>query len=318
MKNQVQSNALKIIYFGTSDFAVTAFRLLVQNGYNIIAVVTQPEKPIGRAKMVVPGPVKKIATENNIPVFEPHNLKNDEEFLKHFKSLNPDICIVAAYGKIIPSQILEMPRFGFLNIHPSLLPKYRGPSPIQTSIMNGDEETGVTIMKLDEGMDHGPVLAITNYRLPITKTYKEAEEELAYEGAKLLLEAIPKYIAGEIELREQEHSEATLTKLLDRKDGKIDWKKSAGEIYNKIRALNPEPGTWTIWREKILNIKFGEVLSREATETPGTIVSVDNQIAVATSKCYLVLKQIQLEGRKEMDVKAFLNGHPDFPGSALE
>lgn len=318
MKNQDQSNPPKITYFGTSDFAVTAFKLLIQNGYNITAVITQPEKPVGRAKMVVPSPVKKAALENNILVFEPHNLKNNDEFLKHFKLLDSDVGIVASYGKIIPSQILEMPRLGFLNIHPSLLPKYRGPSPIQTAILNGDMETGVTIMKLDEGMDSGPVLENIKYKIQPEKYYKEIESELAYEGAKLLLEILPRYIAAKINPKEQDHSKTTFTKMLDRKDGKINWNKPAYEIFNQIRALNPEPGTWAKWKDRVFNIKSGLTLPKESAEIPGTVINVDNQIAVATSKCYLILKQIQLEGGKEMDVKAFLNGHPDFLGSKLE
>jgi methionyl-tRNA formyltransferase len=267
----------------------------------------------------MPSPIKKAALENNIPVFEPHNLKNDEEFFKQFKHLNPDLCIVAAYGRIIPSRYLELPKYGFLNIHPSLLPIYRGPSPVQSAIMNGDEETGVSIMKIDEQMDHGPILGITNYELRVTNYYKETENELAEEGAKLLLEVLPKYITGEIKPYDQDHAKATFTKMIVRHDGKIDWNKTAEEIYNQIRALNPEPGTWTTWNGKTLNIRSAEILNESADEmeVPGTVKKINNFIAVATKKCYLILKQIQLEGGKEMDVKLFVNGHPDFLDSVL-
>ena len=153
----MEKSNFKIIFFGTSSFAVPAFKYLVQNGYNVVAVVTQPEKPTGRQRITMPSPVKKAAVELNIPILELHSLKDEESF-KKFKHLNPDICIVAAYGKLIPSQYLEIPRYRFLNIHPSLLPKYRGPSPVQAAIINGDEETGVSIMLIDEQMDHGSIL----------------------------------------------------------------------------------------------------------------------------------------------------------------
>ena len=315
-----QPKSTKIVFFGTSDFAVPALKNLVTFGYQMTAVITQPEKPIGRARVILPSPIKKTALEYHIRVFEPHSLKKDEEFLKQFKHLNPDVCIVAAYGKIIPSQYLEIPKYGFINIHPSLLPKYRGPSPIQTAIKNSDKETGVTIMKLDAEMDHGPLLASQEFSISKFQfsNQKELEQELAKIGAELLIETLPKYINGEIKPTEQDHGQATFTKLLIREDGRIDWNKTDEEINNQIRALNPEPGTWTTWQSKILNIKTVELsTSQTDNHIPGTIFRVDKQIAVATPKCYLILKQIQLEGGKEMDAKDFLNGHPDFLGSKL-
>ena len=325
MKNQAQSKSPKIVFFGTSQFAVPALKSLINFGYNIVAAITQPEKPVGRARVVMPSPVKKVATENHISIFEPHNLRKDEKFFEEFKSLNPDLCIVAAYGKIIPSRYLEIPKFGFLNIHPSLLPKYRGPSPIQTAIMYGDKETGVTIIKMDEQADHGPIISIVKHRVSNNRNYKEVEEDLAKLGAELVIDTLPKYIAGEIKPKEQDHSKATFTKLITREDGRIDWDKTAEEIYNQIRALNPEPGTWTKWKGKILNILEADYLDVQLPSnleaerpSPSTVAKVDNKIAIVTSKCYLILKQIQLEGGKEMDAKAFINGHPDFLNSILE
>ncbi|OGN00556.1 MAG: methionyl-tRNA formyltransferase [Candidatus Yanofskybacteria bacterium RIFCSPHIGHO2_02_FULL_41_29] len=313
----MSDNLLKIVFFGTSSFAVPALRYLVQNGYNLVAVVTQPDRPTGRQRVTMPSPVKKVTVELNIPVLEFHNLKEEDSF-KKFKHLNPDICIVAAYGKIIPSQYLEVPKHGFLNIHPSLLPKYRGPSPIQNALLNGDKETGVAILKVDEEVDHGPVLKATSYKLEATSYYKEVEQELAELGGKLLLETLPKYINGEIKPKEQNHAEATFTKKMEQHDGKIDWNKTAEKIYNQIRALNPEPGTWTSWNNQIINIKSAVLSDRSAKETPGTVVKLDNSIAVASKTCYLVLKQTQLEGGKAMDPKAFINGHPELIGSKLE
>lgn len=333
MKNQyldklgtgTPKKALKIIYFGTSDFAVPALKSLINFGYQIEAVITQPEKPAGRLRITMPSPVKKVALEHKLKVFEPHNLKNDEDFFKNFHKLAPDVCIVASYGKIIPSRYLEVPKYGFINIHPSPLPKYRGPSPIQTAILNGNTETGVAVMLMDEKVDNGPILGSIKYHLADDKGYKQTEKELAELGAELLIEILPKYISGEIKPQEQNHTEATFTKMLTREDSRIDWNKTAEQIHNQVRALNPEPVTWTLLSQgfggnnKVLNIKAAEVLC----ETPqdgkvGTITKVNGEIVVTTKKCYLILKQIQLEGGKEMDAKSFLNGHPDFLGSVLE
>ncbi len=335
----MEKSNIKIIFFGTSEFAVPALKYLIQNGYDIIAAVTQPEKPAGRARITMPSPIKKVALESHIPAFEPHNLK-DEDFFKQFKRLAPDIAVVASYGKIIPKNYLEIPKYGFLNIHPSLLPKYRGPSPIQTAILNGDpvpilstdrhsekvrdwcgagKETGVTIMLMDDKIDHGPILSSKSYCLLPTTYYTQAEKELAELGGELLLEVLQKYIAGEIKPKEQDHSQATFTKMLTREDGKISWHRSAQEIYNQVHALNPEPGTWTTWKSNVFNItevqpRYTEV---EPRYSPGIVVDIGNNIAVATKKCYLILKQIQLEGGKVMDVRSFVNGHPDFLNSQL-
>ncbi len=314
----MEKSKLKIIFFGTSEFAVPAFKYLIQNGYSIVAVITQPEKPAGRAKITMPSPIKKAALESHVPAFEPHNLR-DENFLKQFKHLNPDIVIVASYGKIIPEKYLKIPKYGFLNIHPSLLPKYRGPSPIQMAILNGDKETGVAIMVVDKGIDHGPILVIKNYKLSIGDSYKDAEKKLAELGGELLLETLPDYLDGKLEPKEQDHSQATFTKMLSREDGKINWRNTAKQIHNQIRALNPEPGAWTKWNDKILNIikaEQGRPLLNQGHS--GAVVKFENNIAVTTKKCYLILKQIQLEGGKVMDAQSFVNGHPEFLNSKLE
>lgn len=292
---QGHEKSLKIVFFGTPDFAIPALNNLINFGYNVVAVVTQPEKPVGRARVVIPSPVKKAAVEKNIAGFEPHNLKRDEVFFEQFKNLNPDICIVAAYGKIIPAKYLEVPKYGFINIHPSLIPKYRGPSPIQTAILNGDPETGVTIILMDEEIDHGPILASSKYQVVSGKGYMEITQELFELGAKLLVETFPKYINSEIKPEPQDHSKATFTKMLSREDGRINWIEPAEKIYNQIRALNPEPGTWTTWSGKIVNIKKAELR--------------DGKINIQT---------IQLEGKKGMAFKEFLNGHPDFDISQLK
>jgi methionyl-tRNA formyltransferase len=297
---------LKIVFFGTPDFAVPALKLLIESGYSISAVFT------GR------GPVGALAQEHQIKVFQPVSLKKDEQVFEEFKNLKPDICIVAAYGKILPQKFLDVPRYGFLNIHPSLLPKYRGPSPIQTAILNRDKETGVAIMVVDAEVDHGPILKEITYNMQSSTHYKEAEKDLAEIGAKLMAESIPGYISGEIKPKEQNHSQATLTKMFQREAGRINWDQPCEKIYDQIRALGTEPGTWTTWKGKVLNIFKVEILNKEESSSSGLVTTIDGNVAVATKKCYLILKSIQLEGGKEMDAKSFVNGHPDFLNSTLE
>jgi len=295
IKMQNDNSKFKIIFFGTSDFAIPALETLAKDNYDVVAVVTKPDKPAGRKQVLSPSPVKKFAIEKHILVLEPNNLRGDEEVFAAFKLLSPDVCVVAAYGKIIPKRYLGVPKYGFINIHPSLLPKYRGPSPIQTAILSGEKETGVTILVVDEEMDHGPILKSEKWKVKNGKYYKELEKELAELGAKLLIETLPKYINGEIKQAPQDHSRATFTKMFSREDGRVDWSKSTQEIYNRIRALNPEPGTWTLWKGKVLNIKKARL--------------ADGKLEIET---------LQLEGKRETPFREFLNGHPDFDISQLE
>ncbi len=300
-------NNLKIVFFGNSDFAVPALKFLIESEYNISAVFT------GK------GPVGVFARELKIKVFQPVSLKKDEAVFENFKNLKPDLCIVAAYGKILPKKFLDITRYGFLNIHPSLLPKYRGPSPIQTAILNGDKETGVAIMVVDAEVDHGPILKEITYNLRPTTYYKEAEKELSEIGAKLLVETLPEYVSGGLKPKDQDHGRATFTKMFRREGGKINWGQPCEKIYNQIRALNPEPGTWTTWNSKVINIPTCDVSYPQVVAgLPGTIEKLSNDIVIKAGTGYLILKSIQLEGGKEMDAKSFVNGHPDFLGSILE
>lgn len=314
------ANKLKIIFFGTPIFAVPVLRKLSNDSYNIAGIFTSN------------GPIEEEAKKRGLKIFKPISLKKDDKTFEQFKILNPDICIVAAYGKIIPSSYLKIPKYGFLNIHPSILPKYRGPSPVQTAILNGDTETGVSIMAVDKELDHGPVLANKKYKIPAEKYHNEIAEDLFKLGSQLLIEILPQYIKGEIRPKEQNHGQATFTKKFTREDGRVDWSQPAEKIYNQVRALNPEPGTWTIWpsfakategkKNKILNIKQVECptcdVGHSTNHIPGIVIKVDSEIAVATKKCYLILKTIQLESRKETDAKSFINGYSDFINSKLK
>lgn len=314
---------MRIIFFGTSEFAVPVLEALVKGNYEIAIVITQPDKPTGRKQALSPPPVKVFAKQNNIKILQPKTLKNDEIF-EIFKLLNPDICVVTAYGKIIPKRFLELPNYGFINVHPSLLPKYRGPSPIQTAILNGETETGVTIMAVDEEIDHGPILASEKFKVGNEKFYPEIEKGLAKLGAELLIKTLPKYTNGDIKPTKQNHEQATFTKMLSRENGRIDWHQSAEKTYNQIRALNPEPGTWTTWNDKVVNIPnitmFNIVSPQvgKSPELPGTVKKINENIVVATEKGYLALKIIQLEGNKRMPAKDFVNGHKNIINSVLK
>ncbi len=298
---------LKIVFFGTPEFAVPVLKALIDNEYTISAVFT------GK------GPIEQVAKERNVKIFQPSSLKKDEPVFEEFKNLKPDICIIVAYGKIIPQKFLDIPPHRFLNIHPSLLPKYRGPSPIQTAILNGDKETGVAIMAVDAEVDHGPILASEKFKIKSEKYFPEIVQELAELGAKLLIETLPRYLSGKIKPKEQDHSRATFTKMFQRKDGRINWDQPCEIIFNQVRALNPEPGTWTTWKGKVINIPTCDVGNPQVESlAPGTVRKIDNDIAIRTGTGYLILKSVQLEGGKVMDAKSFVNGHPDFLGSRLE
>jgi len=281
----------KIIFLGTPEFGAIILEGLIKNNYSPVLVITAPDKPVGRKQILTSPPVKKIAEKYNITVTQPEKIK---EAAIEIKNLNPDLIICAAYGQIIPKEILEIPKHGCLNIHPSLLPKYRGASPIQTVILNGDKETGVTIILMDEKMDHGPIIDQTKYKIPDDINHKELDSALAKQGAHLLVKTLPKWINGEIEAKTQDESNATYTKVLKKEDGKIEWKKSAEEIERQIRAFCPWPGTFAFikHKNKILRVKILEAgISKEKK---------------------LIIKKLQPEGKKIMTLEEFKKGYHDF------
>lgn len=334
-----QKKYIKIIFWGTPEFALPALGALIKSGCHIVAVITNPDERVGRKQILTSPPVKIFAEKAGIPVLQPEALKSNEIFLKEFRELAPDLCVVAAYGKIIPQEILEIPKLGFLNIHPSLLPRWRGPSPIQYTILNGDAETGVTIIRLDERMDHGPIVAqqrwekesppLRSGKKPIIPelvagyTYKELHDKLAQLGAELLIRTLPKWTNGEITPVPQDDAKTTYSKILKKDDGRIDWKKSAEEIERMIRAFNPWPGTWTVWpsSDKIYRIKIEEVKITEVESphgSPGYVWRDDqNPLLVKTGLGSIAVRKLTLGGKKSASAEAFLRGHPQFIGSAL-
>ncbi len=324
----------RVIFFGTPDFAVPALEALVKAGYEIVAVVTQPDKPVGRGlKMEAPA-VKVKAQELGLMVLQPAALNVvgpglvpgrggvQDPALQRLKTLNPDLGVCVAYGKIIPKAVLDLFPRGVLNIHPSLLPKYRGPSPIQTAIRNGDEETGVTIMLLDEEMDHGPILSCSVYPVACNATGGELSKLLAQEGAKLLIKTIPQWLNRTVEPLKQDHSRATFTKMLEREDGRIDWSKPAEQIERMIRGYNLWPGTFTTWNGKRLKILRVSLLHPTIgcanNSTAGYVWRTDDdRLAVNCNPGSIILETLQPEGKKEMTGEDFLRGSPKFLGSIL-
>jgi len=290
IKMQNYNSKLKIIFIGTPQFGAIILEELIRNNYQPVLVITNPDKPAGRKQILTPPPVKLTAQKYKISIEQPERIKNYELGIRNLK---PDLIICAAYGKMIPKEILEIPCYGCLNVHPSLLPKYRGPSPIQAAILNGDKETGVTIMLMDEKMDHGPILNQRELEFSILNfQFSKLHDKLADLGAKLLLETIPDWINGKIKPQAQDEKKATYTKIIKKEDGKIDWKKPAQEIERQIRAFNPWPGAFTFIQKKGKKIRI-KICQAE--------LSKDNN--------KLIIKKLQPEGKKPMSFEEFKKGY---------
>lgn len=307
-----------VLFWGTPEFALPSLENLPKGLFRLVGVVTNPDEPVGRKQILTPPPVKVWAQKHNVPVYQPPTLKG----LPISDLPEADIYIVAAYGKIIPRAVLEKPRYGVLNIHPSLLPRWRGPSPIQYTILSGDSETGVTIIKMDELMDHGPIVAVkllkSDFNSSLLKSdFPTLHGELAKLGAELLMETLPRYLAGKITPVPQDDSKATFSKLLKRDDGRIDWKRPAEEIDRMIRAFNPWPGTWTLApsKDKIYRVKIEEGEAAEAESPAGSPGFLWQQNArtllVKTGRGSIRIRKLTLEGKKPLEAAVFLSGYAD-------
>ncbi|MCD6500736.1 methionyl-tRNA formyltransferase [bacterium] len=325
---------MKIIFMGTPEFGAIILEKLAETPFKPILVVTSPDKPVGRKQILTPPPVKVIAQKYGIPVEQPDEIENCK--LK-IENLKPDLGIVAAYGKILPKDILNIPKFGFLNVHPSLLPKYRGPSPIRSVILENEEETGVTIILMDEKMDHGPILKQKGLKLRGEETFEKLTKDLAELGSTLLINTIPFWLKGVIEPRPQDEREATYTKIFTREDGEINWQKSAEQIEREIRAFYPWPGSYTFWRRvgkwgrrsETLRIK---IIKAKVSKSSGILYPIGKTIAGPDNKFYvqcgglpyraprdfLLVEKLQLEGKKPVTSEEFLRGYPDFIGTILQ
>ncbi len=308
---------MKIVFMGTPDFAVGALEALVEAGHEVVAVVTQPDKPKGRGKEMQQTPVKVCALKHNIEVFQPVKIKTAEavEVLRGYEA---DLFVVAAFGQILSKEILDMPKYGCVNIHASLLPKYRGAAPIQWAILDGEKETGVTIMQMNEGLDTGDMLTKVIVPIEDTDTGESLFDKLAEAGAKLLVETIPQIEAGTLKPEPQDDSLSTYAKMIKKEMGLIDWKKEAIVLERLVRGMNSWPSAYTHFNGKTLKVWEAAVEGGENKAEPGTVVEVTkNSIKVQTGQDLLVLKQIQLEGKKRMDVAAFLLGYKVEVGTVL-
>jgi methionyl-tRNA formyltransferase len=317
MKNNLDMK-VRTIFMGTPQFAVTILESLLQSSCQVLAVYTQPDKPAGRGRPVVFPLVKKLALEWQIPVIQPKTFKSSE-VMEKLASFQPELIIVAAFGAILPLEVLSLPEFACLNVHPSLLPRHRGPSPVANTILCGDELTGVTIMLMDTGMDTGPILAQEKGGISFMNTTGSLSSKLADVGAKFLLETLPKWLGGELRPQAQDESQATYSKLITSEDAEIDWQLSAVEIWRMVRAYNPWPICYTWCRGKRLKIYSAIPCGDVAKGEIGKVIALAESpgVGVVTGDGILGLCQVQLEGKREMAVDDFVRGKRDFIGCVL-
>ncbi|PJE50943.1 MAG: methionyl-tRNA formyltransferase [Candidatus Yanofskybacteria bacterium CG10_big_fil_rev_8_21_14_0_10_36_16] len=307
---------IKLIFFGTNEFAVPVLEALVKEGYDIVGVITEPNKPVGRNQTLTPPPVKLKAQNEKLKVFQPKNKLEIKNLISELPA-STDVGVVVYYGKIIPQEMVDFPKRGLLNIHPSLLPKYRGASPIQTAILNGDVETGVTIMKIDDLMDHGEIITSVDYQVSSKDYHFKIYEDLTELGTKLLIKILPEYLSEGIKLIPQKHDKATYTKKFKLEDGEIKPDDKAKDAYNKIRAFNPEPGAyWKLSNNKILKILEATLdLETNINKTGLTRInknplsSTQGRPALALKGGVLILDKVKPESKKAMSGKDFMNGH---------
>lgn len=304
----------RIVFMGTPDFAVPLAEACAQLG-ELVAVVTQPDKPKGRGNELAAPPVKEWAVAHGVPVWQPLKIKTGE-FEAQLRAANAEVAVVAAYGRILPKGVLEAPRLGCVNIHASLLPKLRGAAPIQWAIANGEAETGVCLMQMDEGLDTGPVLARRAIPIAPDETGGSLFEKLSKLGRELLVEELPRFLRGELTPTPQDHARHTLAPIIDKKDGQLDWQKPALELERRVRAFDPWPGTFTQLDGKLLKVLKAHL--GEGSGAPGTVISAGPEgLIVATGQGALVVDELQLEGRKRMRAAEFLAGRKLPPGHRL-
>ncbi|MGC8651040.1 MAG: methionyl-tRNA formyltransferase [Minisyncoccia bacterium] len=304
---------MRYIFFGSSEFAKIILQELLESDMKPLLVITQPPKPKGRKQILSPTPVQLFAEQNKLPVLTPENL-NNLNFLKQIEDINPNFILLTAYGKIIPSSLIKLPPFGFLNLHPSLLPKWRGATPIQSAILEGETETGVTLFKMDEQIDHGPIIQYTVYRIQYTRiTYLELSQQLAQVGANLIIKTLPQWLEGKIIPQPQNEQLATYCHKITPEDEKINWQTSAEEVDRKVRALNPSPGTYTIIQDKILKIISGSPFidnSLSKNKKEGEIFETSNhKIAIQCHNSIYQIDFLKPAGKNIMTSQDFLRGN---------
>ena len=311
----------KIVFMGTPKFAVPVLEMLIEK-YGVDLVITQPDKKVGRKKVLTAPPVKVIAEEKGIKVLQPEKISNDENVLSELKELNSDIIITAAYGQLVPETILEIPKYKCINVHGSLLPKLRGGAPIQYSILEDHRKTGITIMYMVKKLDAGDMISKVEVDILDSDNYESLHDKLSIAGRDLLKETLPNIFTGNIAPEKQDDSLATFARNILREDEKIDWNKSAGQIFNQIRALDPTPGAFTYLDENVLKIWNSEVVDLEEnfpSKKVGTIIKQDKKhiYLLCGENTVLKVKELQISGKKRMPVVNFLSNKKDYVGTIL-
>jgi len=304
----------RIVFMGTPEFAVPTLKRLVE-GYEIVAVVTQPDRRSGRGRLLQPPPVKEAALLLGLRVWQPRTLRTSDA-VAHLRKLAPDVVVVAAYGQILRSELLAIPPRGCINLHASLLPRYRGAEPVAAAIVNGEAETGITIMLMDKGMDTGPILSQRSIPITAEDTRATVTEKLAHLGAELLSETLRLWLRREITPRPQDDALASYAPLLNKEDGEINWTRSAVVIERMVRAYTPWPGTYTEWLSRTLKVLRAQPLHGAKGE-PGRVIETAEGVAVVAGRGSLLLEEVQLAGRRAMSARDFVRGQRDFIGARL-
>ena len=294
---------------GTPDFALPSLEILLQHELAVIGVVTQPDRPKGRGRRPVPPPVKIIAENHGLPVFQPEKIR-EGDFLQIFRELSPDLVVVVAFGQILPEEMLTQPKYGCINVHPSLLPRYRGAAPIQWSLIRGEKTTGVTIMRLDEGVDSGDILLQEEIAIAPEETFASLHDRLAETGARMLYQAIGMLIEQSIRPIPQDHTKATLAPRLKKEDGLINWHMGVQEILSLIRGLSPEPGAYTYINRKKLKVFAAAGIISPPAEPPGTIhIPAKNKLTITAGDGVIFPLNVQGENKNRMPIQNFLQGY---------
>ncbi len=298
---------MRVVFMGTPDFAVAPLKILIENNYDVVGVFTQPDKPVGRKAILTPPPVKVTAIENNIPVFQPASLKNGEG-IKLLEELKPDICVVVAYGKILPKEVLDYPKYGCINIHGSILPEYRGASPIQCSVLNGNEYAGVTIIQMDEGIDTGDILYVDKTKILENETTGELYDRLTHIGANALIKALCGIENKTIKPVKQDDSQSSHAPMLSKEMSPVNWENPALKIHNQIRGLDPWPVAQTVLDGKNLKLFRSKIIDNISGK-PGEAFSLKEGLAVSCGDGKAILiDEVQYEGKKRMKSADFLRG----------
>lgn len=307
----------RIVFMGTPDFSVPVLKNLVNEGYNIVGVVTQPDRPKGRKKALTPPPVKVEAEKHQLPVLQPEKIRNE---VADVLALNPDLIITAAFGQILPNELLEAPKYGCINVHASLLPELRGGAPIHYSILQGKKKTGITIMYMAEKLDAGDILTQVEVEIEERDTVGLLHDKLSQAGVTLLLETIPSLLEGKITPKKQDDSQATFASNIKREQEKVDWSKTGEDIYNQIRGLNPWPVAFTMFNNQVIKLWWSEKMPNSNDAQPGTVIGIDTDgFVVATGNATAIkITELQPSGKKKMSGEDFLRGTTISVGDKLQ